>query len=55
MNERRCFCVEAVQTVWLLVDKSIILGNELPADFRRIDGRVVGHDEAGELSGYQCI
>lgn len=37
MNEGRGFCVETVQTIGLLVDKSIILRNKLPSDFRRDD------------------
>ena len=46
MNEGRCLGVKAVQTIGLLVDESVVLGNELPADFRRIDGGLVGHDGA---------
>ena len=46
MNESRSFSVETVQTIGLLVDESVILRNELPANFRRIDGGGVGHDEA---------
>ena len=53
VNERRCFCVEAMQATGLFVDKGIILRYELPADLGRIDGGVVGHDEAGGLDGYQ--
>ena len=48
MNERGRFGVEAMQTTGLLVDKSIVLRDELPADFGRIDGGV-GHDEAGAI------
>ena len=42
----RSFSVEAMQTIGLLVDESIILGHKLPADFRRVDGRSSGHDES---------
>lgn len=45
VNERGRLVVEAVQTVGVLVDKGVVLGDELPADFRRVDGRVVSHRE----------
>lgn len=45
VNESGCFSIETVQTMGLFVDKSVVLRNELPADFRRIDGGV-GHYEA---------
>ena len=44
MDERRGFIVETMQTIGVLVDEGVVLGDELPADFRGIDGRVVGHD-----------
>ncbi|KAI0676433.1 hypothetical protein C8Q78DRAFT_20238 [Trametes maxima] len=45
VNERRRLVVEAVQTIGVLVDEGVVLRDELPAHFRGIDGRVVGHDE----------
>lgn len=45
MNKRRGFSVEAVQTIGLLVDKGVILRNELPADLGGVDGRPSCHDE----------
>lgn len=48
VNKRRGFRVEAVQAIRLLVDESVVLGNELPANFRRIDGGV-GHAEGRTL------
>lgn len=50
VNERRGFRVEAVKAIRLLVDESVVLGNELPANFRRIDGGV-GHAEGRTLGG----
>ena len=44
VDESRGFIVEAVQTIGVLVDEGVVLRDELPADFRGIDGRVVGHD-----------
>ena len=38
MNEGGGFCVEAMQTIGLFVDKGIVLGNKLPADFGGDDG-----------------
>lgn len=35
MDESGSFCVETVKTIGLFVDKSVILRNKLPADFRR--------------------
>jgi hypothetical protein len=37
MDEGRSFSVKTVQTIWLLIDESIILGNKLPSDLRRND------------------
>jgi hypothetical protein len=60
MNEGGSFSVKTMQTIWLLIDKSIILGNKLPSNLRRNDivvnsGRVsvgiVGHDEEMMLWG----
>ena len=48
MDEGRGFCVETVQAVGVLVDEGVVLRDELPADFRGIDGRVVGHDETAD-------
>lgn len=36
-------CVEAMQPMRLLVNKSIVLRDELPADFRRNNVRFNGH------------
>lgn len=46
MNECGGLVVEAVQTVGVFVDESVVLGDELPANFRGIDGGggAVGHD-----------
>ena len=48
MNEGGGFGVETMQTIGLLVDKGIILRNELPSNFRRdnvgMNGMRVGHD-----------
>jgi hypothetical protein len=33
MDKGRGFCVEAMQTIGLFVNKSVILGNKLPSDF----------------------
>ena len=38
MNESRGFSIEAMQTIGLFVNKCVILRDELPADFRRING-----------------
>jgi len=49
VNERRVFVVEAVKAVRFLVDKGVVLGHELPTDFRRVDGILRGrHDSGGE-------
>lgn len=48
MDESRGLVVEAVQTTGVLVDEGVVLRDELPADFRRTDGRVVGHDGAAD-------
>lgn len=53
MNESGGFVVEAVEAVGVLVDKGVVLRNELPADFRGIDRRVVGHHEG--LRGRLCL
>lgn len=46
VNESGGFSVKAVQTVGVLVDEGVVLGDELPADFRGIDRRVGGgHDD----------
>lgn len=53
MYKCRCFSVEAVQTIGLFVNKGVVLRDELPADFGRIDGgrAVGGHDgDAVDLS-----
>ena len=53
MDESRGFIVEAVQTIGVLVDEGVVLRDELPADFGRIDGgrAVGGHDgDAVDLS-----
>ncbi len=42
MNERRVFVVETVQTVRFLVDKGVVLGHELPTNFRWHNTGVVG-------------
>jgi ribosomal protein L13E len=42
VDEGRGFCVEAMQTIGLLVHKGVILGNKLPSDFRRHDVLVDG-------------
>lgn len=42
MTESRRFCVEAMQTIGLFVNKCIVLGNKLPSDFRRNDVLVDG-------------
>jgi hypothetical protein len=36
MDKGRCFCVETMQTVGMLVDERVILWHELPSDLRRI-------------------
>ena len=48
MDESRGFIVEAVQTIGVLVDEGVVLRDELPADFGRVDSRVVGHDGAAD-------
>lgn len=49
VNERGSFGVETMQSIWLLVHKSIILRNKLPSDFRRndivVDLTRIRHDE----------
>lgn len=45
MNKSRGFSVETVQTIGLLIDESVVLRNELPADFGRVDGGSSCHDE----------
>ena len=37
MDEGRGFCIETVQAVGVLVDKSVVLGDKLPADLRGND------------------
>jgi hypothetical protein len=37
VNKSGDFSVKAVQTIGLLVEKSIIFWNKLPSDFRRVD------------------
>jgi hypothetical protein len=44
MNERRFFCVEAVEIVWLFIHKCVVLRHKLPAHFRRND---VGMNRVG--------
>lgn len=47
VDKSRSFSVEAMQTIGIFVNKSVILRDELPADFRRIDwSGCVGHNEA---------
>ena len=49
MNERGCFGVEAMQTIGLFVNKSVVLRHELPSNLGRVNSRgSVGHDEAME-------
>lgn len=51
MDKCRGFSVEAVQTIGLFVNKGVVLRDELPADFRRIDGgRAVGSHDDGAVS-----
>lgn len=38
VNESRCFSVEAMQTIGLLVDEGVVLRDELPANLRRVNG-----------------
>lgn len=47
VDKCRGFSVEAVQTIGLFVNKGVVLRDELPADFGRIDGgrAVGGHDD----------
>jgi hypothetical protein len=60
MDEGGRFSVKTMQTIWLLIDESIVLGNKLPSDLRRNDVvmnsgrvsvRIVGHDEEMMLWG----
>ena len=37
MGESGAFCIEAMQTMGLFVDKVVILGNKLPPNLRRVD------------------
>jgi hypothetical protein len=37
MDEGGCFGVKTVETIWLFIDESIILGNKLPSNLRRND------------------
>ena len=46
VNECGSLGVETMQTIRVLVHEGVILRDELPADFRRIDGGLVGHDGA---------
>jgi len=50
VNECRVFVVEAVKAVRLLVDKGVVLGHELPTDFRRVDGILRGRHDSGDES-----
>jgi hypothetical protein len=37
MDEGGCFSVKTMETIWLFIDESIVLGNKLPSNFRRND------------------
>jgi hypothetical protein len=37
MDEGGCFSVKTVETIWLFIDESIVLGNKLPSNLRRND------------------
>lgn len=64
MDESGSFSVKTMQPVWLLIDKSIVLGYELPTNFRGYDivvkgGGVrvgcAGHDEMMLSGGEYCV
>ena len=44
VNKRRCLGVEAVQTIGVLVDEGVVLRNELPTNFGRVNGGVCHHN-----------
>ena len=48
VNERRVFGIETMQPIRVLVHEGIVLRDELPTDFRGIDGRFVGHDDSAD-------